>query len=327
MKPSTLMLTLIAAALASLVSVTPPAEAASRTWVSGTGNDANSCTRSQPCQTFAAAYALTDAFGEINCLDPGSFSELVLIQKSITISCEAGTAGIIGHGTQSLAIRVQVAASDIVYLRGLDLEGLSTSNAGNSNYGIAFDGVGTLHVEKCLIRGYTGISGQAGYGIFFTPTGAASLFVADTVIANNGSSTGGNVLIGPTGGGLVNVALENVKMVNGTYGMRVADNASATVHASVRNSIASGNSTSGFSATTTGGRLTMLLEHAAAVNNGTVGLLADGANTELHLSNSQLYGNGTGVSATNSALLVSYKNNEIKLNGSNGSPTTLVSGD
>ena len=281
MTSRTIMLTFAAAALASAVSLTAPAQAQlTRTWVSGSvGNDANACTRGAPCATFAAAYAATAAFGEINCLDPGSFGAL-LIDKSITISCEAGTAGIIGHGAQGDAITVQAGASDIVHLRGLDLEGLGATNPGNSTYGILVTSVGSLHVEKCLIRSYTGLAGQAGNGIAFLPGANASLIVTDTVVAENGvNSTGGNIVIAPSGGSLVNVTLDNVQMLHGTFGLRVTDNGSTTIHVAVENSRAAGNRFEGFSATTTGGRLTMMVKRSLAANNGTYGVHADGANT------------------------------------------------
>src|SRR2546426_2096071 len=59
---------------------------ATRTWVSGVGDDANPCSRTAPCKTFAGAISKTAVNGEINCLDPGGFGG-VTITKSITIDC------------------------------------------------------------------------------------------------------------------------------------------------------------------------------------------------------------------------------------------------
>src|SRR5437016_1039318 len=120
MKRGTILLILVAATFALTLSLTAPAQAASRTWVSGVGSDGNPCTRTAPCLTFGHAYALTDAGGEINCLDPGSFVGGLLILKSITISCETGTAGILVGS--DIGFLVQTAATDTVYLRGLDIE-------------------------------------------------------------------------------------------------------------------------------------------------------------------------------------------------------------
>src|SRR4029078_7089446 len=59
---------------------------ATRTWVSGVGDDANPCSRTAPCKTFAGAISKTAAGGEINCLDPAGFGA-VTITKSISIDC------------------------------------------------------------------------------------------------------------------------------------------------------------------------------------------------------------------------------------------------
>src|SRR5678816_3203634 len=135
---------------------------ATRTWVSGVGDDVNPCSRTAPCKTFAGAISKTAANGQINCLDPGGFGA-VTITKSITINCqfEAGVLTNAGNG-----INVNVLATDVVVLKGLDINGLKT--AGN---GINFIGAGTLFVEDCEIYEF------ATDGIHAANTGNAKLFV------------------------------------------------------------------------------------------------------------------------------------------------------
>src|SRR5712664_3217542 len=88
-------LSLAIIALAMPLFAAAPAQAQSaRTWVSGTGDNANPCSRTAPCRTFQGAMASTSPGGEINCLDAGDFGS-VAIFMSLTISCEAGTAGIL----------------------------------------------------------------------------------------------------------------------------------------------------------------------------------------------------------------------------------------
>ena len=307
----------IAVALAFVLLITPSAEAASRTWISGaSGNDANPCTRASPCATFAHALTVTDAFGEINCIDPVSNPGEVFITKSITISCEGGTAGLLGN---SDGFDINVAATDTVYLKGLDIEGLGPSNAGGA--GIFFEGSGTLHVEKCRIHGFVDTS-AVGFGILFDPNGSASLYVSDTTIADNGATgIGGNLKIATgSSGGLVNVVLKNVRMLGGGFGLLVSNNGTTTIHVDVEDTLASGSTGDGFQATTPGGRLTMMIAHSVASNNALVGVEADGSNTELHIDNSRVFGNGTGVVGASGATFRSYSNNEIDLNGHNGTP-------
>src|SRR5881628_573940 len=101
-----------------------PANAqATRTWVSGVGDDANPCSRTAPCKTFAGAISKTATGGEINVLDPGGFGA-VTITKSITISSEGFEAGVLVSGTNAIIVNAGNTAN--VVLRGLDIEGLGT---------------------------------------------------------------------------------------------------------------------------------------------------------------------------------------------------------
>src|SRR5437879_12838367 len=88
----------------------------SRTWVSGVGDDANPCSRTAPCKTFAGAISKTAGAGEINCLDPGGFGG-VTITKSITIKCQYTEGGVLVSGTNAIVINADATAK--VTLRGL----------------------------------------------------------------------------------------------------------------------------------------------------------------------------------------------------------------
>src|SRR6184192_3830521 len=113
----------LAPALA-LMALALPASAsaqATRTWVSGVGDDANSCSRTAPCKTFAGAISKTANGGEINCLDPGGFGG-VTITKSLTIKCHYTEGGVLVSGTN--AIVINATATDKVTLRGLDINGI-----------------------------------------------------------------------------------------------------------------------------------------------------------------------------------------------------------
>ena len=96
---------------------------ATRTWVSGVGDDANPCSRTAPCKTFAGAISKTANGGEINIIDPGGFGG-VTITKSLTIRGRGGTAGALVSGTN--AIVVNATATDRVTIDGLDINGIGT---------------------------------------------------------------------------------------------------------------------------------------------------------------------------------------------------------
>src|SRR3984893_16138035 len=113
--------------LTPMLASAPAHAQATRTWVSGVGDDANPCSRTAPCKTFAGSISKTAVGGEINCLDPGGFGALT-ITKSITISCQIGTAGVLVSGTNGIV--VAAGANDVVFLKGLDFEGIGSGLSG-----------------------------------------------------------------------------------------------------------------------------------------------------------------------------------------------------
>jgi hypothetical protein len=186
-----------------------PAHAqATRTWVSGVGDDANPCSRTAPCKTFAGAISKTAAAGEINCIDPGGFGA-VTITKALTISCEAGTAGVLVSGTNGII--VNAGANDFIYLKGLDLEGFGTGLSG-----IKFIAGGALVVDSCVIRGFGSAS---GLGIEFVPSTTSSLTVTNTVVIHNGSSAGGGIKVAPVSPALAHATLSRVTVDRNTNGV------------------------------------------------------------------------------------------------------------
>src|SRR5215831_5418592 len=120
---------------------------ATRTWVSGVGDDANPCSRTAPCKTFAGAISKTAPNGEIDVLDPGGFGALT-ITKSITIDGRPVEAGVLVSGTNGIVVSAQ--PTDKVILRGLDFNG-----SGTGINGITFSGGAQLSVEGCTIQGFT----------------------------------------------------------------------------------------------------------------------------------------------------------------------------
>src|SRR5215471_12313643 len=136
--------TLCGGVLAMLLAAAPASAQATRTWVSGVGDDANPCSRTAPCKTFAGAISKTAPSGEINVLDPGGFGA-VTITKAITISSIGFEAGVLVSGTNGIV--VSAAATDRVTLAGLDIEGLGTGING-----ITILAGGAVHVIRCKIH-------------------------------------------------------------------------------------------------------------------------------------------------------------------------------
>src|SRR5580765_4697389 len=116
---------------------------ATRTWVSGVGDDAIPCSRTAPCKTFAGAISKTADCGEIDALDPGGFGA-VTITKSITIDGTGTLAGILASLTTGVIVNAP--QDKVVTLRGLSING-----ACNGIRGINFIGGKTLNIEDCVI--------------------------------------------------------------------------------------------------------------------------------------------------------------------------------
>ena len=265
---------------------------ATRTWVSGVGDDANPCSRTAPCKTFAGAISKTAAGGEISVLDPGGFGS-VTITKSISIVAEdSGEGGLLAAGTNGVV--VNAGAGDVVTLRGLIIEG-----AGTGLNGIRFLAGKQLNVERCVIADFRASSAGNGHGISFRPSGTSHLFVVDTVIENNGiGGNGGGVLIQPTGTGSATATFNRVSIPGNVFGLKGDGNGS------------------------TGG-IKITLNDSAVVNNGSNGIRSEGAATaRVRISNTAITGNATGLSIGAPAQVVSFGNNQISGNGVNGAPTS-----
>jgi hypothetical protein len=290
---------------------------ATRTWVSGVGDDVNPCSRTAPCKTFAGAISKTAAGGQINVLDPGAYGALT-ITKSITVDASGHFAGVLAT-LGSSGIIVNAAASDIVVLRGLTIDGNGTGANGVRHLAGA-----ALYIENCVIRSFRSASVGSGHGISFAPSGASELYVSDTVVTHNGTGTnGGGILIKPSGAGSASVVLDRVGIHNNVFGLQANGNGNTGgIKVTIRDSTSAGNSFAGITATTPGGGsvINLMVESSASVNNGTIGILSDGALSTVRISNATATGNGTGLQISNGAVLASHGNNRVGGNGTDGAP-------
>src|SRR6202022_4360745 len=113
-----------------------PANAqATRTWVSGVGDDANPCSRTAPCKTWAGAISKTANGGEIDALDPGGFGG-VTITKSITLDGGGGhAASVLFAATNGINVASQ--PTDIVIIRNIRFQGLLGNGSNAANAGLS----------------------------------------------------------------------------------------------------------------------------------------------------------------------------------------------
>lgn len=192
MRKIALLIAALGLALTPLVFAAPAHAQATRTWVSGVGDDANPCSRTAPCKTFAGAISKTAGQGEINVIDPGGFGA-VTITKSITIRSDHILAGVLvsaGNG-----INVNAADTDTVILEGLDIEGL-----GAGTHGVNVIKGNKVYVIRCNIHHFT----QNGVNMA-SATNNAHAFINDSFIIGNAG--GVNVAATNNVGSLTNTSV------------------------------------------------------------------------------------------------------------------------
>ena len=111
---------LCAAFLTMLVLASVSNALPSQTFVSSTGNDANNCTQSTPCRTFAAAVPRTRAKGIITALD-SSFYGIVTIDRALTIQAAPGVFAVLEGSKTDDVVTINAGTSDVVALRNLHI--------------------------------------------------------------------------------------------------------------------------------------------------------------------------------------------------------------
>jgi len=267
---------------------------ASRTWVSGVGDDVNPCSRTAPCKTFAGAISKTAAGGEIDCLDPGGFGG-VTVTKSITIEGThgAGFGGILASSTVGVTVNGPGA---VVTLRSLSINGGPPNLPGT--FGVRFIQGSKLRVEDCKIFNFA--AAASGVGIEIALGTAAKVDIKDSTIYNNNRG-----IRATTTSGVLLVILENTAVQhNATEGVKLDTGA----FLEARNSNISYNAT-GVSLTGGANSGASLIHCEIIANTGTG--LAAGTSGFTRIGGSSFIGNGTGISQSAANTVKTFGDNYI----------------
>ena len=317
LKRSTLFAAIVAAC--AMLYSTPAAAQATRTWISGVGDDVNPCSRTAPCKTFQGAIAKTAAGGEINCLDPGGFGG-VTITKSISLVCDNTQTGVLVASTNALIIN---SATAVVLISGFDIEGLGQTGSPGIN-GINVLNATAVHIRNTKIRGF-----RNGYGINFQPqTGNAQLFVDNVTISESGSaanlSTSGGINVNPAAGITANATITNSQIVdNVNVGIRLDTTGivGSVINASIDRVTLSNNGVGVLAKAPNGtGTVKFMLTDSQVTLNAGQGLIANGTLTSANarVGGTTITNNGTGVLVLGTAQVLSYGDNRLDGNTTNG---------
>jgi hypothetical protein len=263
-----------------------------RTFVSGRGSDGNPCSLTAPCRTFATALGVVGSGGEVIALDSAGYGAFA-INKTVTITVPPGVyAGISVFGGDGVSI--SAGPTDVVILRGLGINQFGGTN------GINFSSGKALHVEGCTINGFF-----SGAGIL--ETAAGDLFVKDTVIRNSQTA----LSVRPASG-TARASVDQSKFEGNQDGVAVSQGGKA----SVRSSVASGNTDAGFLASCSAGSCELNIDSCLIANNAT-GVSANGVSGgigTIRISDSEVTDNGTGLLQQGGGVLESSGTNSVEGN-------------
>jgi hypothetical protein len=304
------LLASVGAASFLLISTTANAQA-TRTWVSGVGDDVNPCSRTAPCKTFAGAISKTATGGEINCLDPAGYGS-VNITKAMTIDCNYTHGSILAANVNGVLINAPNTAS--VTLRGLSINGAATTT-GN---GVRILAGRDVNIDGLVIENFGGNGPSQGRGITIeTTAGTINVTIQNTRIYNANFM---GIHSNPTGG-LVNLSIDNVQIARSGTGMQFRQLTQAVI-----------NNTS--STNNPGAALAMELSSVSTnisnsnLSNSAFGIInGNGGTPATRLYGTTITGNTTAGLQINGGAVTSLGNNMIQGNAGNQTPTSDIGTD
>jgi hypothetical protein len=278
---------------------------ATRTWVSGVGDDANPCSRTAPCKTFAGAISKTFINGEIDALDPGGYGTLT-VTKSITIDGGTGSgwASVLASGSPAgfnvnIAVNVNDPIRQAVF-RHISINGTGSSGAigtRTGTNGINYIQGSQLIVEDCQILNFA----NAGINVNLTANGVVS--VERTTIDSNQKG-----VVQTVSGGVLNSTFSNcVIQNNASNGLEVN---AGTVN--INDTLVNNNGGAGIIAQGAIGSV-INVDNCTVTNNGGAGIQAGTAQGTVRVNNNAVHRNGTGMS-NSGGVFETCKNNKVRGN-------------
>jgi hypothetical protein len=283
------------AVASALFAISAPAHAqATRTWVSGVGSDADPCSRTAPCKTFAGAISKTAINGIINCIDSGAYGTVTIIH-SITIDCHDVFASSLASIDGNVGSTINIAAGDpkdplrTVRLRNIDISGI-----GAGMTGISIISATAVILEDMEITGFV----KQGINDVRAEAMGSTLSIKNSVIANN---AGPGIAAGAQMNTLV---LDNVQSNKNAYGLALAKTNTATI----ARSVFSHNATAGIEVDPAGG----LMLDSSIVSYNQTGISASGG--AVAFANSDIVYNQTAISGVTNT----FGNNRIFGNAAPG---------
>ncbi|QGM96278.1 hypothetical protein [Methylocystis parvus] len=294
----------------ALLGASPASALVNRAFVSGAGSDSGSCGAvTSPCKTLQYVHdSIINPGGEIVITSAGEYGPLTITKALTVVNDGSGVASVTQPAANANAIWINASTSDVVVLKGLELDG-----AWAAVTGVYMQSASSLQMIDCVIRRFK------YNGVYATPPNWAKVLMSNVAVSDIG---GNGVTIMPAGG--FAGSFQNLRFTNLLNGFEISGKnavAGSPIYSVVTDSLATGTSNGFLSTSSAGAPAPMLnLSNVRAIGNG-IGVISNRGN--VRLSRTSVSGNGTGVSIS-ASVVYSDKTNSIVDNGSNVLGGTII---
>ncbi|HVE71205.1 MAG TPA: right-handed parallel beta-helix repeat-containing protein [Thermoanaerobaculia bacterium] len=283
---------------------------ATRTWVSGVGDDVNPCSRTAPCKTWAGAISKTAAGGEMNALDPGGYGALT-ITKSMTVDGNAQHASSLNSGVNGFVINDSLSGTPNtikVNLRNLAINGAGITPGVN---GIRILAGREVNVENVFIVNERSTSVGAGRGIDIQMSGTATMDVTLRNVTITNTQSHAVAALPSSGTPTVKLTVRNCSFTGNIGGNGDAFFLGNGVTAAIADSSISGYAAAGIE---TFGNAQVTVERTV-ISSSTRGLFASDT-SRIRIGHNTIVNNATaGFVVNGSSLIESWGDNHFANNG------------
>jgi hypothetical protein len=303
-----------------LAAVVPAGASAqvTRTYVAQTGaSDVNDCTRASPCATFQRAHDQTVPNGEINALEAGNYSSVV-VNRPITIDGSGTVATITPFGA-GVTVNLPDGEGRVV-LRDIRIN--AAANFGT--HGIDVLRGGTVVTDNVRISG----GSQAGIRVQNSQDVFSRLIVDDTKIQG---ATGSGIVLQPTLGRTIRATIRHTSIDESAGpALHVRPSTGSVARATVRRSHVDANANGLAADSSLGGTATINVFSTGITDSGVGvvggpgnGILSTGAGSTVRIARNEIQHNQRGLQVLNGGAILSAGDNHIVGNVVNGAPTGL----
>jgi hypothetical protein len=298
-KQSTAVLGLVGLLCTLMLGIGSAHAQATRTWVSGVGDDVNPCSRTAPCKTWAGAISKTADCGEIDALDPGGFGT-VTITKGIILEGVGTDASILNSGTNGINVNDVSTTCTRVQLRNLQINGDGTTLGTN---GINVIAGGQLTLENVSIYN------DSGDCVKVLPTTRIAVTISDSHF--EGCANAGVETQASTGVNRINIIRSTIVKTG------VGVNLTGTSDVTISDSLITANTTGGVRANAS--TSTVTVGNSTVANNSGYGLYATNSGAIFITGDMIAYNSPNGLQNDTGGTITTFSNNQIV--GNPGAPT------